>query len=265
MTSTAPLASPELPPRRRRVWPWVLLVVGALIVAAGVALDVLARSLAENAIADQVRSSLEVPPGTEVRASIGGGPMFVQALSGGLERVDVDVPGLALGALTGDLEIVAQGVPFDTAAPTRDIEVRYAVPEEALVAVSPELAGVTVERVAIEGGEVVASGSTSVFGSSFSLGLGLTPSAVDGELAFDPTSIRIGDSTLTAEQLRADPLFGGLADALLQARRICIADALPAALVLEKLEIDGSHLVATLDASGAAIGGEGFSAKGVCA
>lgn len=247
------------------MWPWVLLVVGVLLVGAGIAADVLARNLAEKAIADQVASSLDVPAGTEVRASIGGGPMFVQAIGGALERVDVDIPELQLGVLTGELTIVALGVPLDTAAPTRDLSVRYAVDDASLVAVSPELAGVPVERVAIEGAEVVASGAISVFGASISLGIGLTPSAVEGDLVFDPTSFRIGDEAVTAEQLRRNPLLGGLADALLQPRRICVADVLPSALVLDGLAIEGSRLVATLDGSGAALGGEAFREKGVCA
>lgn len=251
--------------RRRRAWPWVLLGVVVLLVAAGFAVDALARGLAEKAIAEQVASALDVPEGTDVQVSIGGGPVLVQAISGGLDRVDVAVPALALGPLTGDLDIVAQGVPLDTAAPTRELTVRLAVPGDALAAVAPELSGVTVDDVALEGQEVVATGSISVFGSSFPLGLGLTPSAVDGDLVFAPTSVRIGDGTLTADELRGNPLFGGLADALLQPRRICIADQLPSALTLADLRVDGADLVATFDGSGAAIGGDAFQTKGVCA
>lgn len=247
------------------MWPWVLLVVGALLVGAGIALDVLVRDLAEKTIAREVGSALEVPAGTEVRASIGGGPLIVQALSGGFERVDVGVPGYVLGPLTGDLEIVAHDVPFDLAAPTRELTGRYAVSQEALAVAAPELTGARIDGVSIEGGEVVASGEISVFGASVGLGLGLTPSAVEGDLAFDPTSIRIGEETLTAEQLRGNPFFGGFADALLQQRRICVADSLPAALTLDTLAVEGTSLVATLGAADTAIGGDGFRQRGACA
>jgi hypothetical protein len=249
-------------PRKRRVWPWVLLGVVVLLALAALAADALVRGLAEKAIAQEVATALEVPAGTDVEVRIGGGSVLVQALAGGLDRVDVGIDELTLGPLTGDLAIVARGVPLDPAAPTRELAVRYAIPGDALDGLTPEITGVTIDDVALEGSEVVATGGVSFLGMSLDLGLGLTPSAVEGDLAFDPTSIRIGDTTLTADELRGNVLFGGLADRLLQQRRVCIADELPAALTLTGLRVEGSELVATLDGSGAAIGALG--AKGLC-
>jgi hypothetical protein len=252
MSDTAPLV--EVAPRRRRVWPWVLLGVVVLLALAAVAADALVRGIAEKAIAQELGSALEVPADTDVEVRIGGGSVLLQALGGSLDRVDVAVDDLTLGTLTGDLRLVAEGVPFDAASPTRELRVRYAIPESALAALTPEIAGVTIDDVALDGQEVVASGGATVFGAALELGLGLTPSAVDGELAFEPTSIRIGGDRLTAEQLRANPIFGGLADTLLQPRRVCVADQLPAALTVTGLEVAGSELVATLEASDAALG-----------
>jgi len=265
MTDAPPPTPSELAPRRRRVWPWVLAGVGVLLVGAGFAADALARGLAERAIAEQVASALDVPRGTEVQASIGGGPVLVQALTGRLDRVDVEVPRLVLGPLTGRRDIVAEGVPLDMNGPTRELKVRYSAPEDALAALVPEIPGVAIDDVGIDGPEVVVTGSISVLGTPLALGVGLTPSAVDGDLALDPTSIRIGDQTFTADEARQPSLFRGLVDALLQQRRVCIADALPAALTLTELSVEGTHLVATFDGSGVALGGESFQQKGVCA
>ncbi|MFT4029006.1 MAG: DUF2993 domain-containing protein [Protaetiibacter sp.] len=261
--SDAPSAPVELPRRRRRrVWPWVLLGSVVVLAGAAVAADVLVRGYAERAIAEQVATELEVPDGTPVDVRIGGFSILLQALTGSLERVDVGVDTLALGPLTGDLDIVATGVPLDENVPTRALTVRYAIPASALTALAPELSGVTVDEVTLEGSEVVARGTVTVFGVSLDLGLGLTPSAVDGDLAFDATSIRIGEQTLTVEELRGNLLLGGLADMLLQQRTVCIADALPAALTLTDVRVDGTELVATLDGSGAVLGSLGD--KGVC-
>ncbi|MCS0500681.1 LmeA family phospholipid-binding protein [Protaetiibacter mangrovi] len=255
----------ELAPRRRRAWPWVLLGVVVLLVAAGFAIDALARGAAEDVIAERVASALDVPETTPVEVSIGGGPVLFQALTGSLDQVDVEVDGLDLGDLSGDLHIVARGVPIDTSAPTRELTVRLAVPESGLAALSPQITGATIDDVTLDGAEIVATGNLSVLGLSFELGLGLTPSAVGGQLAFDPTSVRIAGAQYTADELRADPVFGLLADALLQQRTVCIADALPSALTVTGLRVEGDQLVATLDGSGTALGGTAFQQKGSCA
>lgn len=262
---TAPSVPVDLPKRRHRVWPWVLVGVGVLVVGAGFAADAIARDLAEKAVATRVAAALEVPAGTPVAVEIGGGPVLFQAIGGSLDRVDIDIDALALGPLAGDLTIEAHGVPLDAQAPTRELMVRYAIPGDALAAVAPEISGVTIDDVAIEGGEVVATGSVGIFGLSLDLALGLTPSAVDGQLAFDPTSIRVGDQSVDADGLRDNPLLGGIADALLAQRTVCIADELPAALTLTGLDVVGDELVATLDGSGAALGGPEFTQKGACA
>lgn len=263
--SATPASPVELAPRRRRrAWPWVLVILVVLLAAAAVAADVLVRGIAERAIAQELSSALDVPDDASVEVRIGGGSVLLQALAGGLDRVDVTVDDLALGPLTGDLTIVAEGVPLDPGAATRELRGRYSIPEEALSALAPEVAGATVDDVHVDGSEVVASGSAVIFGATLELGLGLTPSIVDGDLAVDPTSVRIGADTFTAEQLRANPLFGGLADAILQQRRVCIADRLPAALTLTSLQAGGSELVATLDASGVPLGGDAFQQRGVC-
>lgn len=263
MSIPPPPATPA-PRRRRRVWPWVLVAVVVLLAALAVAADVWARSFAEKAIAQELTSALDVPAGTPVEVRLGGGSVLLQALTGGLDRLEADVDTLTLGPLTGELRIVAHGVPLDPTAPTREVHVSFTIPESELSALTPDLTGITIDDVALEGGELVARGGLSIFGATLELGLGLTPSVVDGDLAFAPTSIRIGADTFTAEELRANRIFGGLADALLQERRICIADALPAALTLRELRIEGSALVATLDGSGAALGGPEFQQYGAC-
>lgn len=256
----------DLAPRRRRpVWPWVLLGVGVLLVGAGFAADAIARDLAQKAVAERVATALDVPDGTAVDVRIGGGPVLFQAIGGSLDRVDIGIDALTLGPLTGDLAIAAEGVPLDAQVPTRALTVRYAIPSDTLTALAPEIAGVTIDDISLADGQVVASGSVGVLGLSLELGLGLEPSAVAGELALDPTSIRIGDQSFDAASLRDSPVFGRIADGLLAQRTVCLADALPAALTLSDVAVEGDELVATLDGSGAALGGAEFTQKGVCA
>lgn len=261
---SAQLTTDALPRRRRRVWPWVLGVFVVLIAVALIAIDTLARGFAEDLIAGQAAEVLDVPAGTSVEVTIGGGSVLLQAISGGLDHVEVQVGDYPVGPLVGQLTLTAEGVPFDMSKPTEIITVNYDVPEQALAAISGSLSGVPIDSVTLEQPEVVANGSLSLLGLTLPLGLGLTPSAVDGALAFAPTSARIGDATIEASALAADPVWGPLAGSVLQQQTVCIADQLPAALTMTTVEVQGDVLRIEFDGSGQALDGGGFTTRGTC-
>jgi len=242
-------------------------VLGAflvLVVGAVVAIDVLARGWAEDLIAAQVTEVMEVPEGSSVEVELGGGSVLLQAISGQLDHVDVSISDYPVGPLTGDLHLTARGVPFDLEQPTRDIAVRYDVPEAALSEISGSLSGVPIDSVTLEAPEIVAGGTLSLFGMTLPLGLGLTPAAVDGALGFTPTSVRIGDTTVDAAALADDPVWGGLAGTVLQQQTVCIADRLPAALTMTTVVVEGEVLRIEFDGSGNALAGDGFTTRGSC-
>lgn len=261
---SAELRSEKLPRRKRRVWPWVLGGFLVLVAVALVAVDALARGFAEDLIADQAAEVLDVPDGTPVEVRIGGGSVLLQVISGGLEHVEVQVQDYTVGPLVGELTLTAEGVPFDLQQPTETINVRFDVPEASLAAISGSLSGVPIDSVTLEAPEVVANGTLSLFGASLPLGLGLTPAAVDGSLAFTPTSARIGDATIEASALASDPVWGGLAGSVLQQQTVCIADQLPAALTMTAVEVEGDVLRIEFDGSGQALDGGGFTTRGTC-
>lgn len=256
--------SDQFPRRKRRVWPWVLGAFLVVVAGALVAVDVLARGFAEDLIASQAADVLDVPADTQIDVRIGGGSVLLQAISGGLEHVEVRVGDYPVGPLVGDLTLTAEGVPFDLQQPTRSITVRLDVPESSLAAISGSLSGVPIESVTLESPEVVAHGSLSLFGMTLPLGLGLTPGAVDGALAFTPTSARIGDSTIEAAALASDPVWGALAGSVLQQQTVCIADQLPAALTMTTVVVEGDVLRIEFDGSGQALDGGGFTTRGTC-
>lgn len=253
-------------PRRRRVWPWVVVGFLLVLVAAIVtAIEVIGRSAAVAAIEQQVRVALDVPPATAVEVSLGSGSLTWQLLTGRVDTVDIHVPSLELGPLTGDLAVTASGVPLDQSAPVSGLDVVYLVPEAQLGAIADRLSGVPIQSVALDGAEIVASGEVSLFALTLPLGLGLTPGAVDGQVAFTPSSIRIGDSTFDAAGLAADPFWGGIARSITQTQTVCIADQLPQALTLTDVAVAGESLRIDLSGAGAALGGPEFRTKGSCA
>lgn len=262
--SAAELRTPPPIRRKRRAWPWVVLGIVLLLGGVAIAADVLARGWAEGLVAARVAEALDVPDGTPVDVQLGGGSLLVQALAGSIDQVDIRIDDLALGPLRGDLALTAQGVPLDMSSPTRTIAVSYRIPAAGLDGISEQLSGVPIDDVALDGTEIVASGSLSVFGQPVAVGIGLTPAAVDGALGFTPTSVRLGDDTIDAAQLASDPIWGRLAETILQQRTVCIADQLPSSLVLTGAEVAHDELRIDLDASGAALGGSGFTTKGSC-
>ncbi|QEO10383.1 LmeA family phospholipid-binding protein [Protaetiibacter larvae] len=258
------LATPELVRRRRRVWPWVVLGVVVLLGAGAVAADFLVRGWAEGLVAARIAEALEVPDEDAVEVQLGAGSVLLQALAGSVDQVDIRVDDLALGPLTGDLAVAAQGVPLDPASPTRALAIDYRIASAGLSGIADQLSGVPIDEVSIEGSELLASGSISLLGQSFPLGIGLTPAAVDGALGFAPTSVRIGERTVTAAELAADPLWGGIAGPILQQRTVCIADQLPAVFLLTRAEIAQGELHLGLAAAGVALGGPELTVKGDC-
>ncbi len=262
MTASIPVDG--LPRRRRRVWPWVLGVFLVLVVGALIAIDVLARGWAEDLIAAQVSEVMEVPEGSAVGVELGGGSVLLQAVSGRLDHVEVTIGDYPVGPLSGDLTMTARGVPFDLNAPTDEISVRYDVSEAALANISGSLSGVPIDSVTLDAPEVVAGGTLSLFGMSLPLGLGLTPAAVDGDLGFTATSVRVGDTTVDAAAFADDPVWGGLAGTVLQQQTVCIADRLPAALTMTTVVVQGDVLRIEFDGSGNALAGDGFTTRGTC-
>jgi hypothetical protein len=250
--------------RRRPLWPIITLgVIVVLLVVAFFAIDAFARNVARDEIESRLTSALGLPAGTEVDVEIGGGPVLFQLAAGRISEVDVSIDDATFGQLTGDMNVHAVGVPLDADAPTELIEVRYAIPEQHVATFEPDLSGLPLDSIALEDPEIVTSTSFSLFGIPVSVGMGLEPSAVEGELVFTPTSILVGDATFTADSLRAAPGFGRLATQLLDQRPVCVAQELPEPLVLESMQVDGDELVAVLVARDAPL--SSFTTKGSCA
>ena len=249
--------------RRRPLWPWITLgVVLVLLVVAFFAIDAFARGVARDEIGSRITSALGLPAGTPVEVEVGGGPILIQLATGRLDSVDVAIEDATFGRLTGDMEIHAEGIPLDASAPTSLIEVRYAMPESEVSEFREELAGLPLDSITLDDPEIVTSTSFRLFGFPVSVGMGLEPSADAGQLIFTPTTIIVQDQEFSADSLRSAAGFGPLATVLLQQQPVCIAQELPAALVLDSISVEGDELVAHLSAHDAALGD--FGTKGTC-
>lgn len=258
----------EPPRRRRRGWVVPVIVV-AIVLLLGVIAFLVGDGLAKQYASDYVRAriveALGLPDDAQVDVRLGGGSMILQALDGRLVSVEVSVPEATFGELSGAIEVHAEGVPLDATKPVDVLRVDLVVDEDDLVAIADNLSGLTLDTIDLDESGIVVASAFSIFGIPLPLGMTLEPSAVDGELTFTPTSVTVGDTTFPAEQVLADPLFGGFARDLLRQQSVCIAGYLPEALVLTTVEIEGEQLVLGFTGDGAALAGPELSTPGTCA
>jgi hypothetical protein len=256
----------DAPTKKRRRWPWVLggilLVLAILLVIAFFIADAYAKDYARAYIKERIVAVLGIEPGTPVTVDIGDGSVLLQALRGKLDQIDVTADQVDFGILKGAATVHAEGVPLDQNAPVDSLEVTFAVAEGDVGALAGNLSGLELESIALEEPEIVATTTFSFFGFQIPVGMGIEPSADEGRIVFTPTSIRLGEDSYTADELKNT--FGGFADQLLRQQSFCVAENLPAALTIVGVEVVQKSLIVTIDGDGAALGGPDLSTAGVC-
>jgi hypothetical protein len=258
----APVDAPPKP--KPRGWIIALIVVAAVVVLGIVAFfvaEALAKDYARGYVRDRIVEVLNLPADAEVDVDLGGGSIILQALSGRVDQVDVDVPEVALGDLTGAVRLHAEGVPLDEMQPVDVLGIDFAIGADDLTALgqNAEEGAPTFEFAE---GEVLLSGEFAVFGATIPLRLSFEPSAADGDLVLTPTSIMLGSETF--ESGDDDSFFGQILSGLFQPQNLCIAASVPQALVLTDATIDDAELVLAFTGDGAAFGGPELSTPGTC-
>ena len=156
-------------------------MVGAVVA------DNAARSYASEQIATKVRASLALPASTPVDVTVAGTSVLWQLLSGKLDRIDVGVARLALGALTGSAELSAEGIPIEAGKKIDRTEIVFTTDEKALSTLFASTPGLTGGTVAVSDGSVEFGTNVTLFGFALPVGISFTPSASKGQLELDPS------------------------------------------------------------------------------
>ncbi len=225
---------PEAPARRgisrtARVWITITAIVVGLI-AVVVVVDVVARGLAEQRVAAEIRSNL--PEGVEgdVDVSIGGFSVIAQYLSGTVDQVTLTAPELTVDGAPLDVTMVAQGVPVDLASPVRELDAVIEADEDSinqLVSVAGIDSGVT-----LGDGTVGYDGEVDLLGFQVSYSVTAQPTAAGDSVLLEPVNVEVGaggsviDVSGIIERL-------GIGDPF----TVCIADRLPQGLELDAITV----------------------------
>lgn len=261
----AGVAAAPTPTRpRRRGLVAALIVVGIVVVlgVAAVIAETVARAQAQSLIAGEVRSALQLEADHPVDVAIAGPPVLWQAAGGRFERITVDVPELAIGDLRGNLTLIAEGTPLDTAQPTDAVQAVFEVAEADVAALAGLLSGAVATDVRLDDREIRFETGFDLFGVPFTIGIGLTPTVEEGQLAFTPSSVVLGDERLDAEQLQQQ--FGDIVAPLFASQRVCVAQYLPQALALTAVQVGDEQLLVVFQGADVALSGPEFSTLGTC-
>lgn len=260
-------AATEPPKRKRRGWLIALIVAVVLLLLLVVTffiVDAVAKSYARDYVADRIIAVLGLPADAEVDVDLGGGSIILQALTGRVAQVDVGVPEVAFGELSGAATVRAEGVPLDANAPVDSLDIRFEMTEEALAPLADNISGLELQSLTLEEPQIFAATEFDLFGFLLPISMGLEPGAQDGRVTFTPTTVRIGEDEYSAGELAENPFFAALAGPLLQQQQLCVAQELPRALTVTDVAVDGALLVVSIDGDGAALGGPDLSTPGTC-
>ena len=254
----------EVPRRRRRplLALAVILVLLGLLAVAAVAVDSAVRTAAEERVGAEIRTALALPADAPLDVEIGGVSMLLQLIGGSIDQVDVDSESVTLGGLTGPAHLTARGVPVDTSRPVDSVALEFGATEESLTAISANLSGLPITSVAIDGDRIDVSAEFEALFVTLPLGVGLNPAAVDGQIAFTPTSIRLGEAEFDADDLRSR--FGAVAERALQTQNLCVARYLPEALTLESVRLADPRMVLVFAGTDVVLDDASLSVTGSC-
>jgi hypothetical protein len=266
--STTPVAEPAaVPAKKRRRWPWVVGGIALFLVVALVIAYVIGENYAKNYARDYIKERIVAVLGVEDPDTVTvdvAGPVLLQALAGKLNRVDVTAESVTFGTLSGAATVHAEGVPLDANAPTDALDVTFAVPEDQVVAaVGQNLSSLPIDSISLEEPEVVVTATFSFLIIEIPFGMGLEPSADDGQIVFTPQRIQLFDEDYSQDE--ASEFLGEFATQLFTEQKICVDESLPVALKIVDVDVVKKDLVIKINGDGVVMGGSDLSTPGTCA
>ncbi|WP_243076875.1 DUF2993 domain-containing protein [Microbacterium sp. SS28] len=255
--------APHEPRRRRSAWPWIIsaLIVVALAIAAWFVAEWVARGLVERTIRDQIVTNLALPADQPIDVTVAGA-VIPQLIAGELDDVTVASDDVAIGTVTGDVTVHAQGIAIRGDAAADAATATLALDTAQLQALLAGVQDFPVDSLGLAEPDVTMATELSFFGVGIPVGVALTPSAVDGDLVLTPSRLQLAGADVSADDLR--DRFGAVADLVLKDWTVCIAEHVPAGMTLTSVEVVGDQLVAAVDIDGSILSDSALQENGTC-
>lgn len=260
-----PTAAPEPPKKKHRLRNWLIAlgIVAVLVVIAWIVGDIIARDYAKSFIRETVTTSFELEPDAPMDIEIGPGSLIAQAIGGSIDSVDVSIPDMPLGDLTGDLTLALTGIPLTAEAPVDTLRVGVSIDEAEVGKLASYLSDADLTTIELENNEIVLATKFSLFGTDIPLSLSIVPSAVDGAISFAPRTFTVNDAEISLDDVRDGPL-GGIASGLLDSGTFCVDEYLPKAITLTDVAVTDTTLELSAEGDGTPLGSADLSTFGTC-
>lgn len=247
------------PRRRRRRWPWILGIVIVLLVAAWFAAEQIARGLLVSTVRSETIKALDLPADQQLDVEVPG-QVLPQLIVGRLDALSLSSDHVTLGPLSGAVEVHAAGVPVRGGA-AESASATLTLDEEQLRALLATVDGLPAATVTIDQPAVRLETELQVI-ATVPIGVSLVPSASDGDLVLTPSSLTIGGAEIPAEALVDQ--FGAIARTVVRDWNVCLAQYLPAGVILSDVAVEGAHVVAHADIDGRILSDSALQANGTC-
>lgn len=250
------------PKRRRRAWPWIVaLVVGCLAIAAWFAGEWIARDVVTTTIREQVITELSLPADQQVDVVVEGA-VLPQLIRGSLDDITISSDDVELEAFAGDVTVHAQDIAIRGDAGAGAASATVVLSEEQLRTLLSTVENFPIESLGLADPDLTIATELSLFGITLPVGVALTPTAVDGDIVLTPASLQLAGTDIAAADLKSR--FGALADTVLRDWTICMAQYIPAGVMLTGIAVTGDQVVADLVVDPAIVTDTSLQEMGVC-
>jgi len=253
------------PKRPRLIWGIIGGVVIIILIVGVVLVETVGRSVATQLVRDKIVASLGLESNDGVAVDLGSGSLIVQALTGGVDVVTVDIDSFEVNGITSSARLVATEVPLNQSKPLETLTIDVTMPGNQIDKLAGSLSGLELDSIELNGSAIRVSTVFELLFIRIPVAVDLLPVAAGDAIAFEPQSVLLGDEEISVADLRENRLFSGLAGSLLDSREFCVASSLPTALSIDEVEVQGTDLVIRLSADGIPLDDATWKEYGTCA
>ena len=253
------------PKRPRLIWGIIGGLVIVILIVGVVLVETVGRSVATQLVRDKIVASLGLESNDGVAVDLGSGSLIVQALTGGVDVVTVDIDSFEVNGITSSARLVATEVPLNQSKPLETLTIDVTMPGNQIDKLAGSLSGLELDSIELNGSAIRVSTVFELLFIRIPVAVDLLPVAAGDAIAFEPQSVLLGDEEISVADLRVNRLFSGLAGSLLDSREFCVASSLPTALSIDEVEVQGTDLVIRLSADGIPLDDATWKEYGTCA